>query len=39
MLLLELNEFALYKTFEELTNIYKNVKIIPLLANSQDQKN
>ena len=37
LLLLELNEFALYKIYEELTLLNKNLKIIPLLANVQDQ--
>jgi FlaA1/EpsC-like NDP-sugar epimerase len=37
LLLLELNEFALYKIYEELKIINKNVKIIPLLVNVQDQ--
>ncbi len=38
LVLLELNEFTLYKINEELKNINKNLKIIPLLANAQDQK-
>ena len=38
LLLLELNEFALYKIYEELCTINKNLKIIPLLVNVQDQK-
>jgi FlaA1/EpsC-like NDP-sugar epimerase len=37
LLLLELNEFALYKIYEELIIIHKNLKIIPLLVNVQDQ--
>ncbi len=37
LLLLELNEFALYKIYEELKGYYKNLKIISLLADSQDQ--
>jgi FlaA1/EpsC-like NDP-sugar epimerase len=37
LLLLELNEFALYKIYEELKIINKNLKIIPLLVNVQDQ--
>jgi FlaA1/EpsC-like NDP-sugar epimerase len=37
LLLLELNEFALYKIYEELKIIEKNFKIIPLLVNVQDQ--
>ena len=38
LLLLELNEFALYKVCEELKNINKHLKIIPFLINVQDQK-
>lgn len=38
LILLELNEFALYKAYEEFTNLKKNLKIIPLLGNVQDQK-
>ena len=37
LILLELNEFALYKIYEELITYNKNLKIIPLLANTQDQ--
>jgi FlaA1/EpsC-like NDP-sugar epimerase len=37
LLLLELNEFALYKIYEELKILDKNLKIIPLLVNIQDQ--
>jgi FlaA1/EpsC-like NDP-sugar epimerase len=37
LLLLEINEFALYKIYEELKIINKNFKIIPLLVNVQDQ--
>jgi FlaA1/EpsC-like NDP-sugar epimerase len=37
LLLLELNEFALYKIYEELKIIDKNLKIIPLFVNVQDQ--
>jgi FlaA1/EpsC-like NDP-sugar epimerase len=37
LLLLELNEFALYKIYEELITYDKNQKIISLLADSQDQ--
>jgi FlaA1/EpsC-like NDP-sugar epimerase len=37
LLLLELNEFALYKIYEELKIINENLKIIPLLVNVQDQ--
>ena len=37
LLLLELNEFVLYKIYEELIAFNKNLKIIPLLVNVQDQ--
>ena len=37
LLLLELNEFALYKIYEELIIVNNNFKIIPLLVNVQDQ--
>ena len=37
LLLLELNEFALYKIYEGLIKYNKNLKIIPLLVNVQDQ--
>jgi FlaA1/EpsC-like NDP-sugar epimerase len=37
LLLLELNEFSLYKIYEELKILDKNLKIIPLLVNVQDQ--
>jgi FlaA1/EpsC-like NDP-sugar epimerase len=37
LLLLELNEFALYKIYEELKILNANLKIIPLLVNVQDQ--
>ena len=37
LLLLELNEFSLYKIHEELKILNENLKIIPLLANVQDQ--
>jgi FlaA1/EpsC-like NDP-sugar epimerase len=37
LLLLELNEFALYKIYEELRILNKNLKIIPLLINIQDE--
>ncbi|MDC6451769.1 nucleoside-diphosphate sugar epimerase/dehydratase [Alphaproteobacteria bacterium] len=37
LILLELNEFALYKIYEELLFSNKNLKIISLLANAQDQ--
>ena len=36
LLLLELNEFALYKINQELININKNLKIIPLIVNVQN---
>jgi FlaA1/EpsC-like NDP-sugar epimerase len=36
LLLIESNEFALYKINEELKNINKNLKIIPLLINVQN---
>ena len=38
LLLLELNEFVLYKVYDELINYNKNIKVIPLLVNSQDQE-
>ena len=37
LILIELSEFALYRTSEELKNINKNIKIIPLLINIQNQ--
>ena len=37
LLLLELNEYAVYKIYEELISFNKNLKIIPLLVNAQDQ--
>jgi FlaA1/EpsC-like NDP-sugar epimerase len=37
LLLLELNEFALYKIYEEVKIKNENLKIIPLLVNVQDQ--
>ena len=37
LLLLELNEFALYKIYEEIKIANKNLKIFPLLVNVQDQ--
>jgi FlaA1/EpsC-like NDP-sugar epimerase len=37
LLLLELNEFALYKIYEELKIANENLKIIPLIVNVQDQ--
>ncbi|MDC1002715.1 nucleoside-diphosphate sugar epimerase/dehydratase [Candidatus Pelagibacter sp.] len=36
LLLLELNEFALFKISEELKNITQNLKIVPLLINVQN---
>tara|TARA_B100001057_G_scaffold498892_1_gene607532 strand:- start:1553 stop:3559 length:2007 start_codon:yes stop_codon:yes gene_type:complete len=38
LLLLESNEFALYKIYEELIVLNKNLKIISLLANAQNQE-
>lgn len=38
LILLELNEFALYKIYEKLITINRNLKIIPLLVNVQDQE-
>jgi len=38
LILIELNEFVLYKIYEELIVLNKNLKIIPLLVNVQDQK-
>ena len=37
LLILELNEFSLYKVYEELMFLNKNMKIISLLVNAQDQ--
>ena len=37
LILLELNEFSLYKIYEELVSYNKDFKIIPLLVNAQDQ--
>ena len=37
LLLLELNEFSLYKINDELKKFNQNLKIIPLLVNTQDQ--
>jgi FlaA1/EpsC-like NDP-sugar epimerase len=37
LLLLELNEFALYKIYEEIKILNQNLKTIPLLVNVQDQ--
>ena len=38
LVLVELNEFALYKISEELKNLAYNIKIIPLLANIQHKE-
>ena len=38
LLLLEFNEFALYKIYDELSSYNKNLSLIPLLVNIQDQK-
>ena len=38
LLLLELNEYVLYKIYEELKTFDKRSKILPLLVDSQDQK-
>ena len=37
LILIELNEFALYKINEDLKNINKSIKIIPLLINIQNK--
>ena len=37
LVLIELNEFALYAIHEELKNLNKNIRLIPLLVNAQDQ--
>ena len=37
LILLELNEYALYKIYEEIIILNGNLKIIPLLINIQDQ--
>ena len=37
LLLIELNEFALYKISEELKNLNQNIKIVPLLVNIQNK--
>ncbi len=37
LLLIELNEFSLYKIYEELITLNSNLKIISLLVNAQDQ--
>ena len=38
LILLDLNEFALYKIYNELITLNKNLKIIPMLVNTQDQE-
>tara|TARA_Y100000389_G_scaffold168042_1_gene173526 strand:+ start:28677 stop:30611 length:1935 start_codon:yes stop_codon:yes gene_type:complete len=38
LILLEFNEFVLYKIYEELNVVKKNFKIIPLLVNVQNQE-
>ena len=38
LILLELNEFSLYKIYEELISLNQDLKIIPLLSNIQDQE-
>ena len=38
LVLLELNEFALYRIHEELMSLKKNLEIIPLIVNVQDEK-
>jgi FlaA1/EpsC-like NDP-sugar epimerase len=38
LILIELSEFALYKIFEELISYKKNLRIVPLLTNAQNQK-
>ena len=37
LVLCELSEFALYKVYEELKTINKNIKIVPLISNIQDE--
>ena len=37
LILIEFNEFALYKINEELKNKFKNIKVIPLLSNVQNE--
>ena len=37
LILIELNEFSLYRAYEELTTSNKDLEIIPLLINTQDQ--
>ena len=38
IILFELNEFALFKIYEELSGIHKKLKSVPLLGNILDQK-
>ena len=38
LILFELNEFALFTIHEELSSVYKDIEIIPLLGNILDQK-
>ena len=38
IILFELNEFNLFKIYDELSNVFKNLEIIPLLGNILDQK-
>ena len=38
LILLEQNEYSLYKIYEELKILNKNLEIISLLVNAQDQK-
>mgnify|MGYP001057530362 CR=1 FL=1 len=38
LILIELNEFALYKVYEDLKSLNKHIKIICLLVNTQNQK-
>lgn len=37
LILIELNEYSLYKISEKLKNLNKNLEIVPILANIQDQ--
>ena len=38
LILIELNEFALYEIYEQLLKIKKNVKVVPLLLNTLNQE-
>ena len=38
LILFELNEYALFNIHQELSHIYKNLEIVPLLGNILDQK-